>query len=209
MSWEDRTMSTKIWTAYKLKDPSKLTEVTHDLRLKGQANLRKVLKKQYDQIINDPEIINSETYKDLIKESYYDSIGAKVVTAQRHITQKFKEASNSPYRELYDFELSVSFYFFEGNIYLIPHADMLASECFNFIKRDKRFVDYHYQNQCDRARGITKKEWSERERVWDTIYKQEGFQNSLQLMVCTGQNFYRIDPYLDIRKKYNRKKKSK
>jgi hypothetical protein len=52
-----------------------------------------------------------------------------------------------------------------------------CQECEKIINRlEKKGVltDYHYQNSTDRPDGVSNKEWREREKVWDEIFKNHG-----------------------------------
>jgi hypothetical protein len=113
-------MSTKIWEAYKLKDPSKFWEVSLDIKLKGLKSFNKILKdlyKDYMKIVD----VESEEYKkcfdhydkhhtNIINDSFEqkDQI-TRLYVVRNLFEEEYKQSSKSIYRNLYNFDVSVAF----------------------------------------------------------------------------------------------------
>lgn len=64
---------------------------------------------------------------------------------------------------------------FQASVVVYPYKDSIYVQFFgirdvkNYI--NKKFSDFHYQNQTDRPDKVTDKEWNQREKVWDDIFK--------------------------------------
>lgn len=64
---------------------------------------------------------------------------------------------------------------FQAAIVVYPFKDSIYVQFFGVreIKKyiNKKFSDFHYQNQTDKPDKVTDKEWNQREKVWDEIFK--------------------------------------
>ncbi len=194
-------MSVKIWTAYKLKDPTKLWELVHDIRLKGQTNVTKALAvlyaaKAFSIDPKSPEY--QEKYKSLTKylgDSDSRDIDVRYSLADHHFCRAYKEQYSSHLRNEADFTVSVSLRHFEGNIYLIPHCDMFMRDALNFLKRDKRLVDYHYQNQVrPHDAKVSDAAYERRGKIYEKMEKAGVWNDYLVIEVCAPHNFYLLRP---------------
>jgi len=203
-------MSTKIWTAYKLKDPTQLWPFVHDIRIQATKNIQIELRKLYADISGAVNC-DSEEYKqaretvEKFTPTYVDKLSeeekdwrARIDVAERIIKKGYREASNSMILDYFDFDVSVAFREWKGDIYIIPHCNMVMRKVLDFLKDDNRLVDFHYQNQTDRPKKISGREWKKRERVWDGMLDNGLWSDVLVLDVCKYEFFWQIDPYMDI-----------
>lgn len=184
-------MSTKIYTAYKVKDSSKLWSILKDIKKKCQKNIKIKLSEIFTNTVANVNP-NSIMYKNLIKEGFSDEEVRRTI-ADKTIRRLYRISSYSIYRSEYNFDVNIAIREYDGDYYLIPHCDMYMSRVLDFLRRDKRLQDFHYQNQCERPNNITKKEWKHREEIWDEIDKN-GWDNYLLLEICSWENFYTLNP---------------
>lgn len=64
---------------------------------------------------------------------------------------------------------SATVHFYKGRIFVIFFGISRPTR----LPPSKKMKDFHYQNQTDREDGITDEEWTEREKVWDAIFKKD------------------------------------
>ena len=191
-------MSTKIWTAYKLKRASQLWPVVHDIRLQATVNVQNVLRQAYAKFTPEKDEDRAH-YEKLCAEKGRSMQSALHNTARRAIHREYKANSTSMERSLYNFDVRVGFRQFEGGIYLIPYSDNWSMPgVLDFLASDPRLRDYHYQNQTDRPENISQKQWRERRRIWFGMDKADQWKDVLVLDICTWSMFYEIDPWITM-----------
>lgn len=74
------------------------------------------------------------------------------------------------FNSMFNFTSSSCVYFYRDRIFV-----QFFGVDFNrtTLKKDRRLKDFHYQNQTDQPERISDAEWKERERIWDSIFKEE------------------------------------
>lgn len=97
----------------------------------------------------------AETY-DLVE--YMDDIRAAMKSGM-YFTEK---GNNNP-------SSSATIHFYKGQVYVIFFGLKLKYGRAPF----GGLLDFHYQNQTDREDGITDKDWANRRRTWDAIFKKD------------------------------------
>ena len=95
----------------------------------------------------------------------------------------YQASSRTLQRDHFDFDASIAFQRFDGNIYLRWFADMFVRDTFDWLEKDKRFIEYDYDNRCDRPSEVSEGDWTERRRVWDGIYPDSGLPIQLVLEI--------------------------
>lgn len=98
----------------------------------------------------------------------------------------------SPYRSVFNFDAAVSVRHYEGQVYLRAHTDLIG--VLDFLKRDNRLEDFHYQNSTDKPSRITQKAWEARRAVWDGMVDSGAYEVSLVLHVCEWDQFTTLLP---------------
>lgn len=191
-------MSTKIYTAYKLRSSNDLWPFIHDTRLKATRKLQKRLRDWYLQRILsgkgavEATSVDYAAYKK--NKLQHSEFFARLSEASTILRNGYKDASSSSLNHMFDFDLSLGVRQFEGEIYIIPYHGWGSKGVLSFLSRDPRLVDFHYQNQTDRPSRISNREWSRRGKVWNTMEDLDQWQDVLVLEICTYQMWYRIDP---------------
>lgn len=187
-------MSTKIWTAYKLRRANQLWPFLRDARRTALDNVKAALRKLYLNMMSEVQE-DSEEFKKAKDNPYMEMSDekARFEVVDQVITEGYQQAMISPYRDLFNFDVSLTFREFEGGYYIIPHSDMVMRDVWKFLATHKMVRDYHYQNQTDQPKEISNRAWNERKRVWDGI-DDAGWTDSLTLHVCEYETFYLIKP---------------
>lgn len=175
-------MSTKIYDAYVLKDTYNLSTL-NDFLIK----LRKEVTTLCEQKIFD-QIIRKTLYYYNFKQLHGDSVVESMIEqtdnddnrAQCDIWKYvLKNQWNSVYITTYFRQLdSIAdkkkfIYHFRATLQLIPLNDKILVMFFgdpeirDYIESTDYFVDYHYQDQCDKPESISDEEWDKRCADWN------------------------------------------
>lgn len=199
-------MSTKIYAAYKLKNPLKFTDVVDDLYKIAIKKWEKRIIDLLHEAMKDVKDDNEDYLKS--REQYYNQSEefCKAEVACDFVQNGYRAQKNSPYRDLFDFDAWITFYWYDGEIYLIPRCDMAMRDLFNFLMRHRELQDFRYWNNTDKPSHIRVKEWKHRQDIWDLIFPYSGeIPPNLRLGICEPDYFWRIFPHLKFLRKYSRK----
>lgn len=197
-------MSTKVYTAYKIRRSSNFWPVVHDTIINGRKSVKKILLNIYKNMISNTDI-ESEDYKkefekhlSLNKNTNLVEALTKIEVVHNKLTKEYKNAHDSIYRSEYNFDVSVAFYPYKGDVYIRPFCDMLMSKSLDFLNDDKRIREFRYWNNTDRPDDITDRQWNERAKVWDGIFKEYDIWDMVSTDICTYDMFYKLSPRLEL-----------
>jgi len=200
-------MSIKIWEAYKvIETPEKsFWDIVHELRVKATKNLKKKLRNDFRLFMKavDPQ---KKPYKQRIKEGDSDE-KARLCIVEEIMTDGWKRAATSTMNDIFDYETSIGFYHWNGQNYAIPYQGSGARGVWNFLKRHPNLVDFHYQNQTDPPKNISKKEFEKRSEIWCAIDAADRWKDALHLTICDYQTIWQLNPYLEILQKIHKRRK--
>jgi hypothetical protein len=192
-------VSTKIYTAYRLKRTKDFWPFLRDVRRKGVKNVQKELQKLQKTCLDNVDS-DSDAYKKQI------SLGITPEKAKQYIAEKFilegyRGQQGKSERNPFDFDVTIAVREHKGRLYLIPHCDMLMRKVFDFLKRDPRLEDFCYFNNTDRPKHITQTEWEKRKIIWDAINNTpEGWDDYIVIDICTYLGFWKIYPIWKTKK---------
>jgi hypothetical protein len=189
-------MSTKIYNAYKYT--GSLDELMSDLqKIRQEYSFSKTFmiatKNHKCKILNT---IDKGLYTDFLnKYKKYsldnieeDSVADKEInTLPCYVLEVFLENMS---KTNYNHELNIS-----ASAAVYSHLGILYVQFFGYtpnIRKYKKFKDFHYQNQTDRAKSITKKEWEHREKVWNSIFNFSDIPSVCGLTYELGNDFFDI-----------------
>jgi hypothetical protein len=102
----------------------------------------------------------------------------------------------------------VSVYEHPSGFYLIPNCDNVSClrGCLDFIHTHPKVRDFHFQNSSDRPRSVSARDWMTRRRVWEQMLDKSKVLSPLAVVpICNWQEFWLIDPHLDLSRKYRDK----
>lgn len=208
-------MSTKIYTAYKVRKGVDLWDTVHDIKIQGTEQAKEALKRfgatHLSAVREDTDLfkkaLESCSHYGRSKEATRELARAQVAT--NIIKRFYRISSTSSLRSPYNFDVSVGFRQYKGRIYIIPYCDWTMSKVLDFLKKDRRITDFHYQNQTDKPKHISEKSWDRRGDVWNGMDKEGRFQDVLCLDICKFDMYWQFDPYHSLVEEILRKDKSK
>ena len=189
-------MSLRIGRAYRLRKGVDLWAFVRDTRKRGEAEVRKALRKVYAIAMAEVRI-DSDGYRIALAETGSEQ-RARLSLARNLLREEYAGQLRSHERNLYDFNVSIAFRERDGYIYLIPHCDMMMRDVLDFLDHDPRLKEYHYQNAADRPESIGAREWRERRKVWEPMTDHEPWQDVLVLELCSWGKWPMLDPWLDL-----------
>ncbi len=197
-------MSVKIWVAYKLKpqvtkDPAKFWKWVRETQARGEAEVQKVIRKLYGEMVENLKT-DSEEYIKSLGENGKDDYYHRLTYCHDALVREFKRQGLSSLRSLFDFDVTIAIRELDGDLYVTPYCDMLCRNVLDFMKEDKRLVDFAYWNNTDPPEGMRQgagyKRWEARGKVWDRI--DPHIREYLSITVCDFQKFMYVDPWLDM-----------
>lgn len=173
-------MSTKIWTAYRSKAGVKLWPLIASLRVKAEKNILRILEEEVKRLRKE----NKEWTN---------------WSALNHMRREFEKQHESAYRHYYGMDVSLVIRERKSRLYIIPISNGLMHKSLDFLHRDQRLEDFHYQNQSDKSAKVSDKAWETRGRIWDELDQDDTHWNDrLVLEIFHPGAFFRISyPLMD------------
>lgn len=167
-------MSTKIYSAYKIKEGVNFTQLMQiNYQIKEQIvtcfvnKVSLILATKVNKIMNNLE-------ESKCNDKFSESVRALI---ERIINNKdYPHPEKNLYHRLYDDlkdSLKDMYGFNKAEIVYIPHNDDIFAMFFGsyeyetYVANNDNFTDYHYQNQSDKPDNITDEEWEQREKDWE------------------------------------------
>lgn len=194
-------MSLKVYTAYRLRKSSDLWPFIHDTRVKAEKNCKAVLKELYLSGMDQVDT-NADDYK---KELAFagDEKRARLTIVRRDVRQGYYDQLQSSERDIFHFDVSITFHQHKGRLYVLPYCDMLMRKVLDFLKKDKRLEDFCYWNNTDPLEGVSDRQWKARGRVWDAI--TDNWDDMLCVDILDKSRFLSIDPWLETQRELSKK----
>lgn len=189
-------MSLKVYNAYRLRKGVDLWSFVRDIRPKGEAAIKAVLRDLYKVAMDDVDPA-SDDYISAFERTKSEQ-RARLECVSGTLRKRYFDQAASRQRNPWDFDVSIAFREWEGRVYMIKHCDMLMRGALDFIDADKRVKEYHYQNQADRPELVSAREWAERRRVWEPLTDREPWRNVLTLVLCDVATWWSVDPWLGM-----------
>jgi hypothetical protein len=201
-------VSLKVWTAYRVKDPACFWPLTRDIQDKATERARGVIEGLCESMLPDVDT-SREAYAKHLKSNNGDELLARLDTVSESLREGYRAAVTSPYKSYFDFDVSVTFREYEGQLYAIPYCSGAMSKVLGFLGKEPRLVDYHYQNQVDRDPTVPKSEWEERRKVWEPLSEDTLWKHYLVLETCSWSKWYDVLQPFKLRSKLYKKLSSK
>jgi hypothetical protein len=179
-------------------------DIAHDIRLKGTSNVKEALVK-FGNTHASAVLEGTDLFEKALEccSHYGCSQEATRNLARAHVAAKiikrcYRINSTSSLRSPYNFDVSVGFRQYKGRVYVIPYCDWTMGKVLDFLKKDRRLTDFHYQNQTDKPNHISEKSWDRRAEVWNGMDREGFFQDVLCLDICKFDMYWQFDPYLSM-----------
>jgi hypothetical protein len=162
-------MSTKIYNGFKI-DTGDISEV-QSIFNGHQVALKQVTKEKIIEFLVKSAV--EEFDKDKVYNNPVEEDKNYISQANQEMRDRQRESKKNNSRDPeIDFEAEIAIFPFEGNFYGIYYSEQ--NEFYNNLLKQKKVSEFSYYDNTDKPDRITKKEWEERERVWDTIFKGNG-----------------------------------
>lgn len=192
-------MSTKIWTAYVLRDRRQLWPVCRKIRERCEAVVRRELAKLYRALIADASASTVPTEFPLDKYRRADGTLAPL-DASRLVRDMLGAQLTRSERDPFDLTVSVAIrQATDGRILIIPYPGSgYLSGSLDFMAKMPGLRDYHYQNQCDRPKRISAREWAARRRTWDPLLGDSEWRHMLVLDIVSYGGWRQVCPAWDM-----------
>jgi hypothetical protein len=123
---------------------------------------------------------------------------AKLDIVERLYRRGFRMSTTNPYRSICNFDVSVTFREYKGGIYVIPYCEGTMRNVLDFLAKDRRLRDYHYQNQTDRPTRVPARQWRERAKVWDALTEQARWGDYLMIDICSWSKWWQLNPAFEM-----------
>jgi hypothetical protein len=193
-------MSTKIYTAYRLRKSSDLWPFVRDTRRKALQRLHVRLQEAFK--VMALEVSKSPEYQQKVRDGDLSESTLHFMT-ERALTQRYREQSIKSEKDPFDFDIWITIREYRRKLYLLPSCGMGAHGCLDFLKRDKRLEDFAYWNSSDKPRHISQEDWDTRGVVWDALdsgptvrgqLHTDAWSDYLVLDISSYTGFYKAKP---------------
>jgi hypothetical protein len=199
-------VSLVIYPAYRLKRTSDLWPFIRDTRRKGEAAVLTVINRTYDDVSARLDPQRGQLKQAIATASPpINEPALRDKVAREIIRRLYRIASTSSLRWVgLDFDVSVTFREHHGRIYVIPYADRAApvARCLDFLAKDRRLEDFHYQNASDKPAKISRQAWQARAKVWHELTSKSGPRDPwcdyLTLTICDWAKYLWLDSHVAL-----------
>ena len=165
-------MSTKIYSAYKLKEEINLMQLMQiNYQIKEQiisdfiSRISITLAVKVDKIMNNlEESAKNEKYSEAVRNTIHRIMKNECETPELALYFRLYDDLSSAFKDI-----SIE----QAKMVYIPHNDDIFAMFFSsyryekYILQNDNFSDYHYQNQTDQPEDISDEEWEQRKKDWD------------------------------------------
>jgi hypothetical protein len=197
-------MSTKVYNAFKVKDPANLWRLIDKIFHKGRANVDKTLREHYLQKVRHMDPSDKE-YIEAWEKSDSSEANFRLYRVHDKLRSRYKENTVRLEWDTYSLDCTVCIYPYRDQFYLRTFCEggSIFRNVLDFVKKLPELEDFHYQNQSDRPDDIPAKDWANRRRVWDGISKKNhDIGVHLDLEICSWGCFHLIDPWIHLAKEW-------
>lgn len=198
-------MSTKIYEAYRLKKNVSLFNFVRDARALGEAAVKGVFRKIYTELAETAVNTDSDEYKKALESYDGNETLARYSMAHELVRKGYKAQLGDPFRNFFNFDVSIVFREYQNRFYLIPIGDGRMRESLDFLKKHPNLEDFAYWNNTDRPDNVSAQAWRRRAKVWNEMDRID-WRASLVLHLCDWDGFYSVDPYYDMLERKGPKK---
>ena len=175
-------MSTKIYTAYRLKKGADLWEFLEDVHAKATQLVKKVFRDLFERILS-----NEQTVKQVRKVlDLSDCEDVMPLEVDDYIGKLYRSQLGTLERNPYNFDACLTVRKSKGRYYMIPYCDGLVGEVFSFLKKHKQLEEYRYWNNADKPEKISQRAWAIRDHDWNEMFNTtERWLFYLTLEICS------------------------
>lgn len=179
-------MSTKIYNGFKFKNPDvhRIWKQMRELRKEIWNQTADLLGREYARTatlcfdyrtLGDPVKADDKPEMDPVRYAF-----KRVSDPALSAFNDERGKDQHPLASMYDYRAQVAIYPLSNRntlgVYFIHDRELDT-----LFRNQPWFIDYHYQNQTDRPKSVTARQWSTRKNQWDKVfsvsdvYAQAGF----------------------------------
>ena len=140
-------MSTKIYTAYRLVNPSQLWTFVDDIKRQAQENVRKALWQHLEKELwkLNVDLDNCEAYQRNLQRHGSEYL-ARLEIAAGALRSAYLTQLSSDHRNEENLDVSLEIYEAGGVVCMIPCVDPITpvANVLDFLKEDRRLVEFGY-----------------------------------------------------------------
>ena len=190
-------MSTKIYSARRLKRGVQLWPFVASVRVRAEKNIRAKLEFFYLQTVAEydqaAEGVKKE-WQERLKVKPEDKVSP--FTVSRWVSDEFRKENINPMRSFFGMDVSMSVRENRGRFYIIPYANGMMQNVLDFLRTDRKTEEYHWQNQTDKSARCSDAAWEQRGKDWQEMLgkNDDHWWDTLVLDLLSPSNFYRLDP---------------
>jgi len=130
-------MSTKIYSAYRLKRGKDLWSFVRHTQKEALNNIKKeLIQVTTNLLVSRRNMFALDTWFEVYRE----------------ISTRYREASHSPEKSYWNFDVSLTIRERNGRFYIIPYCDGAFKDVLNFLNTDEWVEPFHYWNNVDTVR---------------------------------------------------------
>lgn len=202
-------MSLVVREGYKLKDSVQLWPFIRWMRKRATVNMKATLRDRLVAEHIDPVVFESALKYASDNPHLQGKLGEHMTAylrssvqyqlAGKQLREKFDKASNSPFRDMDDFEASVAFRELDGQVYFIPHIGLGFRDCLAFLQKSSKVKQFWVDTRVDGCPGIPSADWQERIRVWDAL-NDNGWKDYLVLELHDKKSYLLQEVEAEMRK---------
>lgn len=188
-------MSVKIYNARRLKRGEKLWPFAVSVQERAVKNIKKELTSWYLRMLRDAE--DPGQRKHFLKLLELPSNYTRPLDAfafSNWINREVRAQAGRGISSAFDMDVSVVFHEYRGRIYFRHFATGMMGHTLNFLHRDPRSEDFHYQDQVDKSSDCSNAAWKRRAKIWGSLMDPWGrLTTGLVLEILCSSTFFTLD----------------
>lgn len=197
-------VSTKVYNAFKVKDPAQLWGLIDTIFHRGRANVEEALRAHYVHEVRHMDPLD-KAYAEAWALSDSPEANFRLQRVRDMVRDRYKENVTKIEWDTYSLDVRVCFYPYKDQVYVRTFCESgsIFRDVLNFVKHLPELEDFHYQNQTDRPEEITPEDWDNRRRVWDGISKKNhDIGIHVDLEISSWHSFYLVDPWVSLAREW-------
>jgi hypothetical protein len=197
-------MSMKVYDAYKVttQDVWRLLWRIRDI---ARENARKAITRHYTDRVRTLDTDTREYRRAVKGATEKEEWHRRLNYVHGLVRDGYKATQLSPYRDMYDLDVSIALYPYERDFYIRAFVDQVSvvGKSLDFLGGLSGLMDYHYQNSSDRPDDICESDWDTRALVWDYIFERNNYcGDHVVVEIVSWEGFYHIDPWMNLYKEW-------
>lgn len=192
-------MSTKIYTAYRLKNGKNLWKFIHKSKQQAKEGIEKILMDTYRRWLDDQEFLEK-----IVKNYNPEDYTSLAFEMSDYLTRKYKEQVTSPLRTPFNMDVSYTVRESKGRYYIIPYCDGIMRNTLDFLREHEDLEEYSYWDNTDKPEEISQAKWNKRGDNWEKVI--EHWDNYVTVEILNLDIMPQINPIFQLLDELKQKK---